>query len=325
MESHYDILGLGAPFVDQILYVDEKFLQQVPGSKGGMVAVDYPQLKSLIKKSGIEPIPIPGGSCANTMRGLAQLGNACAFTGKIGRDPMGKKFVESLLRVGITPKLVLTSTPTGQALCIITPDGERTMRSFLGSGKEMSPKDLHPSTFSGAKLVHIEGYTLLNEGLTKQAMELAKAAGAKVSLDLGSFEVVSQFKETLIELIAQYVDVLFGNQNEIQTLTQLPPQKACQLLSDICETVVVLLGGEGCLVGNHSKQVQCPALAVPVIDTTGAGDLFVSGFLHGYLKGHSIEECGYFGTLVGAEVVQVRGVDISPEQWSKLNKHIHKE
>lgn len=323
-KQSYEVLGIGAPFVDQIVYVSDDFLKKVTGKKGGMTPIEYKQLTSILQKCSENPITIPGGSSANTIRGMAQLGHSCAFAGKIGNDAVGKKFIDSLAHVKVTSKLIFTSTPTGQALCMITPDGERTMRSFLGSGKEMTPEDLHPSLFADVRLVHIEGYTLLNAGLTKRAMELAKAAGAQVSFDLGSFEVVKNHKEIIIELVSHYVDILFGNQDEMKALTQLSPEKACDVLRDICSTVVVLLGGEGCLVGSGTSRVPCPAVAVPVIDTTGAGDLFVSGFLHGYLHGYPIQDCAYFGTLTGAAVVQVRGVDITPEEWSRLKDHIKK-
>lgn len=309
------VLGIGAAFVDQVLYVKDDFLKNVPGKKGGMVIVDHKELTNIIQQSGQTPIIIPGGSCANTIRGLAHLGQQCTFNAKIGPDEIGKFFTESLIKLKITPELIPTETHTGQALCLITPDAERTMRSFLGAAQEMGPGDLLPSIFEGIRLVHLEGYTLLNPGLTERAMELAKKAGAKISLDLGSFEVVKLFKDSIIKLIKEYVDVLFGNRDEIQMLTQLPPEQACTYLSSICETSVVLLGSDGCIVGRGSKQIKCAAIPVQVVDTTGAGDLFISGFLHGYQQGHSLEDCAYFGTVTGAAAVQARGVDIPESSW----------
>lgn len=324
MNPSYEVLGLGAPFVDQLIHVPEEFLAEIPGKKGGMVVVDFKTLSNIVDKCGVSPVVIPGGSSANTIRGLAQLGHACAMTGKIGNDDFGHKFLTSLTTLGITSRLIPTTIPTGRTVCLITPDGERTMRSFLGSGQGMGPEDLNPAIFSGIKLLHVEGYTLLNGNLTQRAMELAKAAGGKVSLDLGSFEVVEHFKDKIIGLISRYVDVLFGNQNEMQALTQLPPEKACEVLRDICETVVVLRGGDGCIAGRGLKQVHCKAVPVQVIDTTGAGDLFISGFLHGYLNGRPLEDCARYGTVTGAAVVQVRGVHIPTADWHGIKQSFHK-
>lgn len=320
--STYDVLGIGCPVIDQVLAVGDDFLEHVPGAKGGMVLVDYKTLSSIIQRSNIPPLILPGGSSANTIRGLARLGHKCAFVGKIGKDDMGKRFIDSLQDLDITPLLIYTHTPTAQALCLITPDSERTLRTFLGAGTEMTHDDLQPDFFSDVKHVHIEGYTLYNGQLTERAMVLAKEAGAKVSFDLGSFEVVSHFKEEIIRLVSRYVDVLFGNRDEMQQLTQLAPDKAIDVLRDLCETSIVLMGGDGCLVARGIQKVHCPALAVDVVDTTGAGDLFISGFLHGYLQGHSLEESARYGILTGAHVVQVQGVDIPIHAWENILQQI---
>lgn len=318
----YDVVGIGAPFIDYIIDVSDEFLQQLAGDKGGMIAVDYPAFRKIIEDSGVTPKVIPGGSGANTIRGLAWLGHSCALIGKIGDDEAGKLFLESLTALNVVPFLIQVKTPTAQAICLITPEGERTMRSFLGAGQEISVDDLNPRFFNGVQLVHIEGYTLLKEALTQRTMELGKAAGAKISFDLGSFEVVKKHKDDIVDLLTRYVDVLFANRDEVYMLTQLGPEKGCQVLADICETVVVLLGAEGCLVARGAEQVHIPAYTVEAIDTTGAGDLFASGFLHGYLKGRSLSDCGRYGVLTGAAAVQVRGVEITPDTWQEIRAKI---
>lgn len=318
--ANYEVLGIGSPFVDYIIVIKDDFLRHVPGAKGGMVVVDYDTLSSIISKSGKEPLIIAGGSGANTIKGLANFGHQCALIGKIGSDDAAKQFLENMKALSITPLLRQSSTRTAQTVCLITPDGERTMRAFLGASQEMSSKDLDPSIFEGVSLVHIEGYSLLNEQLTLEAMKLAKSAGAQVSFDLGSFEVVNAHKKTIIDLLPKYVDVVFANRDEIRSLTQLTPEKGCEVLKDLCNTAVILLGKEGCIVGSGSKQVQCPAFAVDPVDTTGAGDLFASGFLHGYLQQLPLEECARYGALAGAAVVQVQGVDVPPHAWQQIKE-----
>lgn len=320
VEAQCDVLGVGAPIIDYVIVTSDEYLAQVPGEKGGMVVVEYELLLSIIENSGSQPLIIAGGSGANTIKGLANFGHQCGLIGKIGKDHAGQKFLESMRSLKIIPYLSQTSTPTAQVVCLITPDGERTMRSFLGATQEMSAEDLDPKVFKGTKLVHIEGYSLLNGELAQTAMQYAKNNGAKVSFDLGSFEVVLTYKQRILDLLSCYVDVIFANADEIQALFQLSPEKGCSILNSMCPTAVVLLGKEGCLVGTESNQVHCPAFPVKAVDTTGAGDLFASGFLHGYLQGLLPEECARYGALTAAAVVQVQGVDIPLQVWQGIKE-----
>lgn len=316
----HDVLGIGSPFVDHIIEITDAYLARLAGEKGGMSPVDYNTLHRIIQESNATPLIMYGGSGANTIKGLANLGHQAALFGKVGVDPAGKKFLEKIHTLNIKSYLKVTDTPTAQAVCLITPDKERTMRSFLGASQEVSQHDLNPELFHNVKLVHIEGYQLLNEGVVKRTMELAKAAGAKISFDLGSFEIVHKHSDEILRLLTDYVDILFGNEAEIHALTQLSPERGCRILKDLCHTVIVLLGSKGCIVGRESVQIHTPAIPAKPIDTTGAGDLFASGFLHGFLEGRSLEQCAYLGTLAGASVVEILGVDIPPQMWADIKE-----
>lgn len=320
----YEVLGIGAPIIDLILRVDHAHLEKISAGKHGMQVVDYPTLKKIIAESGVSPTRTAGGSGANTIRGLAHLGHKTAFLGRIGSDLEGRFFLKTIKSVQISPLLLESETPTAQVVCLVTPDGERTMRAFLGASAEFTEKDLKPEFFKGVSLVHIEGYQLLKGETVLHAMEMAKAANARVSFDLGSYELVEDFKDTIVKLVTKYVDVLFANQQEIQGLTKMPPEKGCALLTDLCETSVVMLGSEGCIVGRGEEQTRFPAFKVPVIDTTGAGDLFASGFLHGYLKGRSMKECARLGALSGAAAVQVHGTDLSLDMWEAIAREMER-
>lgn len=316
--NRFEILGVATPLMDQILQVDEEFLKKIPGKKGGMESVDYDTLCQIVRETGKVPQFIPGGSGSNTVKGLAKLGHPCGLVGKIGRDVIGQHFLDSLKNMPITPLYVETNTPSAQVVCLVTPDSERTGRSFLGASREMRPSDLNPDIFQNTKLVHIEGYTLLNEGVVERAMELAKKAGAKVSFDLASFEIVQTYREEIQELLPRYVDILFANADETRTLTNLDPEEGCDVISEHCEIAVVLVGKDGCWVRSHNEKIHCPAFPIEPIDTTGAGDLFASGFLHGYLEKRPLKECGQWGCLVAAEVVQVVGAEIPEAGWLKI-------
>ena len=313
----YDVLGIGNPIMDQILPVSEEYLSTISGAKGGMEPVDYESFLKIIKNAGRHPTLIAGGSGTNTIKGLAEFGEKCAVIGSIGNDALSKIYLSSLLKLGIVPLYTQCPIPTAQVVCLITPDGERTCRAYLGASLEMKADYLHPDYFEGVKLVHIEGYSLLNGTLTEKSMELAKKAGAKISFDLGSFEIASRYKQRIIHLISKYVDILFANANETKALTQLDAESGCGVLKDICEIAIVLMGENGCWVGSGNQKEQYPAFKADVIDTTGAGDLFASGFLHGHLTGKSLAECARYGALAGAAVVQTLGAEISQEGWEK--------
>lgn len=322
MNSGYEVLGVGAAMIDHVVEVDDSFLEKIHAVKGSMGSLDYSSFTRLLKQTGRQAQVRMGGSCANTIKGLSRLGHRCAFVGKLGSDPAGQAFAKSLKNSHVTPLLLNASAQTGQLVSLVTPDGERTFRDFLGASREFSAKDLTPEMFAGVKLVHIEGYTLMNEDIAIRAMELAKAAGAKVSFDLANFELVKQYQQQIVRLLSRHVDILFANQDEARMLTQKDPHQGISILRDLCDIVVTLMGPDGCWIGQGSEQHRCLAYPVAPLDTTGAGDLFAAGFLHGYLNGRPLPECAHYGALAGAAVVQVYGAELPEEKWKELLNQI---
>jgi len=316
--SKCEILGIGAPLLDHLLPISEEYLQKIPGEKWGMEVIDHKEMRKIIEESGVTPIQVVGGSSQNTIRGLARFGHQCAVTGKIGQDAIGKFVKKQMQELLIDTAYSYSSTPTAQVLSLITPDGKRTMRYYGGASNEITPEDLDPRLFEGIKLVHIEGYTLLYPGLTRRGMELAKQAGAKVSFDLGSFEMVKNYRELIMNLLENYVDLVFANEEEIDALVNHGPEEGCRQLSALCEVGVVMLGEKGSLVGRRAKVKAYPAFPVKPLDTTGAGDLFVSGFLHGYLLGRPDDESARYGAITGSAVTQYVGAEIPAEEWPKI-------
>lgn len=318
----HEILAIGGCFVDHILEVDETFLNSISGAKGGMVAVPYEELIRILHLAETQSERRPGGSAANTLRGLRQLGHDCAMTGMIGSDEHGAYFLEAFEEMGIRGLLVPSQTPTAQVACLVTPDGQRTMRTYLGTACEMGAQDLLPHAFHGTRLVHIEGYTLANGELCHKAMELATASGAFVSFSLASFEIVEHFKETIHFLLDNHVDIVFANEDEGHALHGLSPRQACEELGKVCSIAVVSVGAEGCWVSHNGMTVHCPALKVPAVDTIGAGDLFASGFLHGWMEEYNPEICGLIGCLTGGAIVQVRGAVLPQSTLPGLRQDI---
>lgn len=320
--NSYDVLGIGSPILDYIFYVDDHFLEQVPGRKGGMESVNYNTLQELITSAGNQPFITPGGSCSNTMKGLAHLGFRSALLGVIGSDPKANQYLTFVRKSGIIPLFQTSELPTSQVVCLVTPDGERTCRSYLGASQDIHLDKITPELFKDVKLVHIEGYSLLQGILPEKVMQLARAAGAKVSFDLASFELVEQYKERITTLLSRFVDIAFANEQEIQTLTGVGGAKGCQYLKDLSETAIVKQSSKGCWVGQSTSIVHQPALEVQVVDSTGAGDMFASGFLGAYLAGKSLKECAALGNAIGAAAVQVPGTEISQEMWDQFKNEL---
>lgn len=319
-----DVLGIGAPIVDHIIYVSEEFVAKLSGPKGGMETVDLQTFSTLLRELNHQSKTIPGGCCANTVRGLAHLGRKCALFGKIGKDDSGKQLLERLKALHIKSVYSTTDTPTAQVISFVTPDGERTCRSYLGACLEMTVDDLDPDIFKNVKLVHIEGYTMLYPGLTRAAMEYAKEAGALISLDLANFEVIDSYYEMMMELIRDYVDICFCNEEEMRRLTKCSTaEEGCSLLQGLCEIAVVHMGKKGAYAIRENMLSYSAALPVEhPLDTTAAGDLFTSGFLHGFLANEPLETCLHYGNLLGAATVQVQGSGLSEQQWTALRKQI---
>jgi len=316
-----DVLGIGTPIVDQVIKTTHEFIASLPGKARGSHPVDYYTFLSILEKAKATPMTVSGGSAANTIKGLAMLGKSCRMFGKMGDDAAGAAFAESMRNAGVETHLLVTKHPTAQVACLVTPDNERTMRSFLGAGEHLEPDDLTPELFEGVTLVHIEGYLADRPELLKKAMHLAKNAKAKVSFDLSSHEMVLKHKKQMVDLMAKNVDILFANVDETKQITGLDPEKGCLLLRDVCPTAVVKMGPGGCWVANEDGCYhQVAIIPEQVMDTTGAGDLFASGFLYGYLEDADIRKCAHFGALVATKTISVFGTGLTEEMWASLRE-----
>ncbi len=320
---NYDVLGLGGLIIDHILLASSQFLEEIQIEKGGWRSVDYKTLQEIIERSRAVPSTVPGGSAANTIKGLARLGHKAGLIGKIGRDEMGDFYLNAMRKRGVAIQEIPSDNPTAQLIALVTPDGQRTFCIFQGASVELSGADLHPDHFAGTKLVHIEGYTLFNGDLTERAMSLAKRSGAIVSFDLASFEIVRRFKQEIYQLLNTYVDIVFCNEDEAKMLTDHTEEETAEILGSICDIAIISLGSRGCYIQQGNTRFHSPAYFVPSpLDTTGAGDLFASGFLHGYLHKKPLEECARFGAMMGASVIQVSGGEIPEKRWKKICKSI---
>ena len=320
------IIGVGNPVVDFLANVSEEFVASVAGEKGGMVLVDTAAMDDMLKELPVEPTRAPGGSAGNTILGLAELGNPVAMLGKIGNCETGTYYKDGLMaRGGDGSRFKTGAIPNGRCLSLVTPDSERTMRTDLGAAMTLSPDEISAKDFEGYQHAHVEGYILFNRDLMYKVLDSAKEANCTVSLDLASFEVVNATKDIMEDIIRDYVDLLFANEEEAAAFTEMGEdyEGMVRHLTGLADVAVVKLGKEGSLLGRGDEIVSVnPNVVENAIDTTGAGDLWASGFLYGWLNGRSLKESGEFGSRLGAEAVQIMGASLPEERWQDIRKTV---
>ncbi len=322
MATH--ILGLGNALLDILITLpDDDALVRFGLPKGSMNHVPRSLADEVMAYCHSFPKTIvSGGSAANAIHGLASLGNATAFAGKIGYDSFGIQFRTDMEKAGIRPLFVYSGTETGTAVALLTPDRERTFAVFLGAALDLGPGDLTDGLFEGSDLLHIEGYLVQNHALIAKAVTMAKTWGMLVSLDLSSYNVVQANLGFLGEILTSYVDIVFANEDEAQAFTGLPPEQAAGRLASLCDIAVVKTGAGGSLVQSGSVLHRIGITTTEVTDTTGAGDLYAAGFLHGFIHQQPLDHCGRIGALLAGKVIGRLGARIPHEQWPDIIREI---
>ena len=321
------ILGIGNALVDMLIRIeDEKTLDQLNLPKGSMQLVNKEQSDEILANLIDFPRSLAaGGSAANTIHGLGMLGVQAGYIGVIGRDELGDFFKQDLCDAGVEPYLIRSNTETGRAITLITPDSERTFATYLGAAIELSVsniQDLGSSIFSSFGYLHVEGYLVQNHDLIRAAVELAKVNGLLVSLDLASYNVVEANLEFLTDIVTRHVDILFANEEEAQVFTGHEPEKALHHISQFCEVVVVKIGESGSLVKSQEVVSEIGIIPVDPVDTTGAGDLYASGFLYGHSLGWPLEKCGEAGALLAGNIIEEIGAKMSEARWGDVKKKV---
>ena len=327
MKADFSVIGVGSPIVDLIARVDDDFLKNVSGEKGGMVMIDNAELERLLSLLGDARVNrSPGGSAGNTLFDLAKFGVKTALLGTTGRDQAGEFYRARLLAAGGSVHALRYSekSPTGHCICLVTPDAERTMRPALAAALEFDPASVTEKDFAGYTLAHLEGYLLAHsEEKLRHLMQEAKNANCMISLDLASFEVVKAFRPVIFKLLEEFVDVVFANSDEADALLgDIAPEEQLAELKKLCSVAVVKLGEKGAWADCGSGAVFIPANKVHAVDTTAAGDSFAAGFLYGLLAKKDTAYCGKLGAALAAETVQVFGASLPETAWEKLKKLI---
>jgi adenosine kinase len=311
MSSRYDVLGLGNAIVDVISRADDDFLAAQGLRKGGMTLIDEARAEQLYAAMGPATI-ISGGSAANTIIGLASLGGRAAFIGKVKADELGHLFAHDIraAKVGFSTAAAPDGTASARCLIVVTPDGQRTMSTFLGACQDLTEADIDEDLVRESGVTYLEGY-LWDPPAAKaafvKASKIARAAGREVALTLSDAFCVDRYRDEFLQLIRSgAVQILFANESELHSLYQTSDfETALAQLKSEGILGVVTRSEQGCVVVKGDAVVAAPAFPVEeVVDTTGAGDLFAAGFLAGYTKGRDFVTCANLGALAAAEIIQ---------------------
>lgn len=320
-----EVLSLSAAIVDHFFLISEEQLRTITIEKGTWAPIDHATLTEILERNPNISRMVTGGSGVNVIKGLAHFNHRCAVVGKIGSDDKGEFFLRNMRRAGVESFLQQGKLPTGQAICFITPDAERTFRSYLGASHSLTDMELKNEHFEGVSLFHVEGYQLVDPDLVTRSLKKAKEMGVTISLDLANVEIVRRHKEFIFQILPEYVDIVFCNETEAKELTGLPPKEACSNLASLCEVAVVTMSERGCWTQSGKSLFYSPAFAVNALDSTGAGDLFASGFLHGYLTNEPLQKCAWLGCLTASYVVKMLGAEIPDQIWDEIHKRVEEE
>ncbi|HUI15035.1 MAG TPA: adenosine kinase [Xanthobacteraceae bacterium] len=309
--ARYDVLGIGNAIVDVIARAEEDFLLAQGMRKGGMMLIDEPRAHAIYDAMG-PAMEVSGGSAANTIVGLASLGARAAFIGKIKDDGLGHAYSHDIRAAGVSfaTRPATEGPSTGRCYVLVTPDGERTMNTYLGAAQDLNSADIDADAIAASAIVYLEGY-LWDPQNAKQAFlkaaKIAHDAGRKVALTLSDAFCVDRWRDEFLQLMrSRTVDLIFANEAELHSLYQSSDFDAAiaALRADI-DVAVVTRSEKGCLVVGPDDVAAVPAFPIDrVVDTTGAGDLFAAGFLCGLARGADDRTCGRLGALAAAEVIQ---------------------
>ncbi len=317
-----NLIGIGNALTDMLVNLtSDEVLSRYGIAKGSMQLVDS-ALQSQISKS-VAGLPYSlslGGSADNTVRAMARLGTPVGFIGKVGTDTTGDFFEQALENLGVKPVILRGESRSGKCVSLISPDGERTMLTHLGAAAEMRAEEVKAGIFEGYDCLYVEGYLVQDHALIESVMRTAKGLGLTVAIDLASFNVVEENRDFLRRLVAEYVDIVFANEDEAKVFTdESEPERALHSISRLCRLAVVKIGMRGALIkrGDESLHVGIMAAAKRV-DTTGAGDFYAAGFMHGLCRGMSLRQCGTIGAITAGKVIEVVGTTLGEQAWEEI-------
>ena len=327
-DSSLDVVGIGNAIVDVLTTTDDSILEKLSFEKGSMPLIDENKAQELYEIT-TNRIQKSGGSVANSLACVAQLGGKAAFIGRVRNDKLGEIFTEEISRTGTIFKTPPSSVGASTARCLIfvTPDAQRTMCTYLGASVLLEPKDLDLSSVKEAKILYLEGYLWDNPAAKNafiKAAEIAKNAGRKVALSLSDSFCVSRHRESFIELVEDYIDILFANEDEITSLYKTSNiHLAIDKLKNKCEIAAITIGENGSILISNGKETTIdPFILGEAIATTGAGDIYAGGVLKGLSDGLSPLKSAKIGSICAGQIVTQLGSRSNTDLLKLINSHL---
>jgi sugar/nucleoside kinase (ribokinase family) len=310
--DRYAVVGMGNAIVDVIAHVDDDFVVQHDLERGAMRLIDADEVRTLY--AAMPPgIEASGGSAANTIAGIADLGGSVAFIGKVRDDQLGEVFAHDMRAAGVDYDVPFApeGDPTARCLIMVTPDAQRTLNTFLGISRNLSPDDVDEGIIARADLLYCEGYLWdveIAKAAIRYGMDLAHRHGGRTALALSDSFCVDRHRAEFRDLVDNRVDILFANELEITSLYEVDTfDEALQRVRGQCEIACLTRSEHGSVVVSGDEVHVIPAEPTEVVDTTGAGDLYAAGFLWGLSEGHGLAVCGRLGAMAAAEVISHLG------------------
>jgi fructokinase len=311
------ILGIGNAIVDVLAKVDDEFLKKNKLIKGSMKLINKAEFEDIKKNIKIEKV-VAGGSVANTMAGIAHIEGNASFIGKINSDNFGDLYKKSLQDINVNFSYIEKNEDlsTGASIILITPDSERTMCTYLGISSHLSASDINEKNIIDHELIFLEGYLWdkgISEKMFKHAINLSKKNKTKIAMSLSDIFCVNRHKEDFYNLLINDLDILIGNENEINELTnQKNLLESVNQLKKINKLIIITRSDKGSMAIKNNEIVNCDSIKVPkVLDLTGAGDLFAAGFLKEYLNKSEIKKCLITGTILASKIIQKVGARLN--------------
>ena len=317
-----DVFGIGNPLVDILVDVEESLLEELGLNKGQFHLVDKAKIDKLLERiDNLEIMLSPGDSTANTLVGIANLGGKTIFCGKIGDDKHGEYY-----NLELTKGNVKSSVPTGKAICLITPDKERTFVVYLGASLTLSKGDVLEEDVKNCKIIHLTGYQLEDIELRKTSthlIELARKNGKLISVDLADPGLVERNLSDLKDILKD-VDIIFANEEEAKAFTGKEREEAVKILEEYCNIVIVKIGAEGSFISKEGKIIFIEGVKANLVDTTGAGDMYAAGILFGITHDLDVESAGKLASYSAAKVVEQKGARLNDENKKKVLEYLRR-
>jgi sugar/nucleoside kinase (ribokinase family) len=309
----YDVTGIGNAIVDVLAHAEDRFLIANGITKGAMTLIDAPRAEALYARMG-QAVEVSGGSAANTIAGIASLGGSAAFIGKTANDQLGAVFAHDIRAGGVHYATVplAAGAPTGRCLILVTPDAQRSMSTFLGAAQVLSVEDIDRDLIAASAITYLEGY-LFDPPAAREAFfaaaRIAHQAGRKVAFTLSDRFCIERHRAEMRRFVERDVDILFANESEIMALTETEGfDEAMHAIRGECEIAALTRSERGSVIVNGADlHVVDPFHLGPVVDTTGAGDLYAAGFLYGLTCGKDLVACARLGSLAAAEIISHLG------------------